>query len=299
MEDQAGLVETAGVTMPPRPRPRSSDSWVVSEAALDFGKHMAKDHADLLDGATAEDFQGDLIDVLPIHDTDGVELANAMGRRHGYEVDLGFIEIMGLWDGYLRTAHDRAVAAWVRETAPARPFEDVARVEFEGIKGRAPGVAYMSPAYEGAARCLVVPDADRDRFTRDGAFSGGIVVDWENLHVVGPATEGDLAMHRATGDAETRRLRDREYGTFAHARDKAYDAAVTRFMTATRAMPTEAMVARLAVVMADVAGSAEGTGFDAASDAAAEIQALLQRLRSHGNREAFLRRERDPAAGTH
>lgn len=267
-------------------RPRERDPAVVAAAVAAFAAEMMRRGGDYVEGVDEDVLREDLASVMPIYDTDGMELAQAMSRRFGYSLDAGFVELMSGWGEASSEAREAAVRAWVAATKPEAPFSGVARATVAGDRHRdapVPGTAYRTPQRDVLASCLFVPDAKRETYVTDGAFSGGRIMDWEDVAVTGPATDADRAAFHAMHEAEARSQRQAAYHRQRWERDAAFRDSVDAAAVALRDVPD----ADLAAAFDAAATAMAGPGFDPFSEVAARAAASLRLQQERVARKAF------------
>ena len=275
-------------------RPRETDADVIGSAATSFAATVAKDGSAYLDGASAEDFRQDLLDALPVIDDDGMELAQALNRRGAYPMDMAAAELMSGWPSELWQARDAAVKAWVAQSRPVPPFETLARVRSLGRRDFGEGVAYRTVRQDETAECLVVPDAERSRFTRDGAFAGGIVAAWENVEVVGDPTEADRTVYAAMRAFEEQLDRQRDYQALARENESAFAATIAAARAEILDMRDPDLSIYLQVASEQLGTEVDAGRFDPFGGAAARLTAGLRLAQERRLKKAFEALRHDP-----
>ena len=288
MNDEPTLFASAGVAMPARPRPKRTDTPVLRVAATAFAVQVVRDHSDVVE-EDPEEFADNVMAVMPIQDHDGFELSQALNRRYGYALDRAMFDAMEGWSGHLDAAHRKAVEAWVSETVPPAPFEDVVKASTTSFGKVIEGVAYRSGRTDATAQCLFVGDDEVGRFVTDGAFAGGRVVAWEDVTVLGEPGAEDRDRFEARLAAEAKSERRALFGRFAGGLRNVFDEMVSSAAKEMASLSPEDRKALLTGALARMAGDARGGVVDAVGKDAACVVAVLGVEREASYRRDFER----------
>lgn len=287
--DEADPIPVQGEMFEGVPRPREGDPDMVGEAAMAIERAMRRRNPGYMKGIPEGDFALHLASAYPFEDEEGLGIAKEMDRRHSYDIDPIAVEVYDGWSEELRAIRNARIKAWIAATGPVPPFEGIARVRIVSGHPTGEGVAYRDERQDALAECLFVPDGERrGGFLNGNAFTGGYVVAWESVEVVGEAGEEDRALFAGRRADHERLARHRAFQVEVERR---YRDAVDDARPDLEAMGDDDLKEHAAALVGELSDAVGAPGFDPYGELPAKVVAALDELRTRHKREAC----KDPA----